>query len=71
MLKKHMFPLSKKGQVVKHKGKGSQQAPMPDRNQIAGLANGPQNTINDYAKATPMPQPVSPDLSDAGSDFGG
>lgn len=71
MLKKHMVPLSRAGQLVKHKGKGSQQAPMPDRTQINSLARGPMNTINDYAKASPMPQPVSPDMSDAGSDFGG
>ena len=42
-----------------HKGKGSQMAPMPDRGQIDKLARGP-STMNDYAKATPMPQSVNP-----------
>ena len=53
MLKKHMIagPRTKK---VAHKGKGSQMAPMPDRSQIASLARPGSQSINDYAKATPM-----------------
>jgi len=70
MLKKHMVPMGRHGQVVKHRGKGSQQAAMPDRDQINGLARGPMNSINDYAKATPMPTPVPTDTSDAGTDLG-
>ena len=60
MLKKHMTPLSKGGQKVSHRGKGSQVAGMPDRRQIASLSN-PGNTINNYAKASPMPQGVGTD----------
>lgn len=56
MFKKHMVPLSKGGQTVAHKGKGSQMAAMPDRAEINQLARGP-GTINDYAKASPAPQP--------------
>ena len=63
VLKKHFTPLTKRGSVTVHKGKGSLQAPMPDRNQVASLANGPMNSINDYGKATPMPQPdAMPDM---------
>ena len=58
MLKKHMTPLTKGGQMHAHKGKGSQMAPMPDRRQISGLAGPPGASINDYAKATPMAQPM-------------
>ena len=57
MLKKHMTPLSKGGQLIKHQGKGSQMASMPNRQQISGLATAPNASINDYAKATPMAQP--------------
>lgn len=60
MFKKDMTPLSKKGQLVKHNGKGAQAfAPRfanPMRNSNPG-----SDTINDYAKATPMAQPeISP-----------
>ena len=54
MFKKHMTPLARGGQTIVHKGKGSQQAGMPDRSQINGLATAPG--INNYAKATPMGQ---------------
>ena len=54
MLKKHMSPLSKGGQLVKHAGKGSSQASMPNRSQINALAQPPAQGINNYAKATPM-----------------
>lgn len=57
MLKKQMIAGPRTKKIV-NKGKGSQQAPMPDRGQIGQLARGPMNTINDYAKATPMAQPV-------------
>jgi hypothetical protein len=58
--KKQMTPLGKGGARTVHKGKGSQQAPMPDRGQIGQLARGPMTSINDYAKATPMAQPEAP-----------
>lgn len=57
MFQKHMVPLTKGGSVKAHKGKGSQMASMPDRGQITGLAKGPGQSLNDYAKATPMAQP--------------
>ncbi len=57
VFKKHLTPLTKGGQVTKHAGKGSQQAGMPDRKAISGLASGPGQSINDYSKATPMAQP--------------
>lgn len=57
MFAKNMTALTKGGSRKAHKGKGSQQAPMPDRAQIGQLARGPMSSINDYAKATPMAQP--------------
>lgn len=57
MFKKHMTPLTRGGQTIRHAGKGSQMAASPDRGQISGLAKGPNSSINDYAKATPLAQP--------------
>lgn len=56
--KKDLTPLSKGGQIIKHKGKGSQAAGMPDRHQIGQLATAPGASLNNYAKATPMAQPL-------------
>lgn len=60
MFAKNLTKLSNGGTRTSHKGKGSQQAPMPDRSQITQLSRGPMNTMNDYAKATPMAQPSDP-----------
>lgn len=59
MMKKHMVPLTPKGQTVVHQGKGSQMTGMPNRGAINSLAAGPGG-INNYAKATPMAQPQAP-----------
>jgi len=56
VFQKDLTPLGKGGAVKKHKGKGSSQAPMASRDQIKSLSRPPTNTMNDYAKATPMPQ---------------
>ncbi len=57
VFQKNLTPLTKKGTVTKHKGKGSQMADMPNRQVISGLARNPATqSINDYSKATPMPQ---------------
>jgi hypothetical protein len=66
MFKKHMTPLTKGGTLHKHKGKGSQMAPMPDRRQISQLAQPGQQSMNDYAKATPMAQPQPADPMEGG-----
>ena len=65
MLKKHMIagPKTKK---VSHRGKGSQMASMPDRSQIASLARPGAQSLNDYAKATPMAQSVPPTIPEEG-----
>lgn len=69
MFKKHMTPLSKGGQTVAHKGKGSQMAGMPDRKQITGMGS-PGATMNDYAKASPAPQPAPPMPGPASGSYG-
>jgi hypothetical protein len=54
ILKKHLTPLMGKprGQIDKHVGKGSTVRPLP------GAAGAPSiQTINDYAKATPLANP--------------
>lgn len=58
MFKKHMIAGPKTQKVI-HKGKGSQMAPTPDRSQIASLARPGTQSLNDYAKATPMAQSPS------------
>lgn len=58
MFKKHMTPLSPKGQTTVHQGKGSQAASMPNRQAITALAQAPGAGLNDFAKATPMAQPA-------------
>lgn len=56
VLKKHLTPFHKGGAIHKHNGnKGSEQAPMPNRSELTALQKPATNSINDYAKATPMP----------------
>jgi hypothetical protein len=59
-----------KGGITKHKGKGSQMADMPNRNAVSQLAAPTGNTMNNYAKATPLadsPSPQPGDMSGLGS----
>ena len=65
--KKDLTPLSKGGSVVKHKGKGSQMAGMPDRKQISNLGTAPGASMNNYAKATPMARPTPDSAPGIGS----
>lgn len=60
VLKKHLTPLSKKGQIVNHKGKGASDRPL-----VSGQAG-----LNDYTKATPMAQPQGPSDYDADDPMG-
>jgi hypothetical protein len=65
----HLTPLKKGGQVTKHHGKGSQMASMPNRGSLAKLGRNP--SINNYAKATPMPSgQVDPTGGSAGGGYG-
>lgn len=57
VFKKNLTPLTKGGTITKHEGKGSQQAPMPSRQDIKGL-EAPGAGMNNFAKATPMAQPA-------------
>jgi hypothetical protein len=63
MLKKHMTPLKKGGQLVKHKGKGEAAGPQATP---FGNSNPGSMSLQDYAKATPMAQPgaqpVAPEI---------
>jgi hypothetical protein len=56
-------------QKIKHAGKGSAVATMPNRKSITQVTHNPAATMNDYAKATPMaqPQPATPDGLGSGS----
>lgn len=61
--------------VHKHAGKGSSMAPLPDRNTLSRLQKPASQSLNDYAKATPMGNPSAgdaPAMPDGlGSGFGG
>jgi hypothetical protein len=71
MFKKQLTPLTKGGKVTKHTGKGSQQAPMPTRKDIDHLATPAGNSINDYAKATPMANGMPTPGDSSGGGYGG
>lgn len=64
--KQKLTPLKKGGEVKRHKGKGSEQAPMLDRGQMAKL---PQSPFSNYGKASPMP--MGPAMPPRGGGFGG
>lgn len=69
MFKKHMSPLGKGGQLVKHAGKGATEQTLPSRHALNDLTAGDpmRRTMNDYAKATPLASPTSdtPDINGA------
>lgn len=65
--KKDLTPLTKGGSVQKHAGKGSSIASMPNRNTLSQLSKPDGQSINDYAKASPMGQPQSPAVDGLGS----
>jgi hypothetical protein len=58
-LKKDLTPIGKGG-VTKHAGKGSAAAGMNARGTLAKLQQPGGNTINNYAKASPMPGGSTP-----------
>lgn len=64
--KKHLTPLSKKGSIAKHTGKGASEQVLPSRSALSSLTSGDPaaRTMNDYAKATPLANPAaaSPDI---------
>ncbi len=64
MLKKHMVPLRKGGQLVKNRGKGAVEQSLPSRGAMNTLTQGDpgQRTFNNYAKATPGPEASTPDI---------
>lgn len=65
VFKKDLTPLSKKGAIHKHTGKGASERPMlPSRSALNSVVTG--RSMNDYAKATPGPESGSPDIFDMG-----
>lgn len=67
VLKKHLTPLKKRGQIDVHKGKGAVEQTLPSRGALSTLTQGDpgQRTMNNYAKATPMgaPDMSTPDIN--------
>lgn len=71
MFKKHMTPLGKGGQLVKHAGKGASEQQLPSRSAMQTLTAGDPatRTMQDYAKVTPnmgAPGPAPDDSFGAG-----
>ena len=66
VFKKHLTPLSKRGQIDKFAGKGATEQTLPSRSALNTLTRGDpmRRTMNDYAKATPLANPdvESPDI---------
>ena len=55
MFKKHMTPMGKSGQLIKHAGKGASEQQLPSRSAMQTLTSGDPaaRTMQDYAKVTP------------------
>jgi hypothetical protein len=65
----HAAPGAKK---TVHQGKGSQQQPLSTHNNVSASGSAPKPgqpppTINNYAKASPMPGPTPPATTGLGS----
>lgn len=73
VFKKDLKPLTKGGDVTKHAGKGSKAAPMSARKSVTQSgALSPNAGVNNYAKATPMPQqPAAPTPGIGSGDWPG
>jgi hypothetical protein len=52
VLKKHLTPIGRSRQIVKHAGKGAVAQPLPGAAQ-----GGYASNMNDYSQATPMANP--------------
>ena len=68
--KKDLTPLTKKGSITVHKGKGATQERLPSRsavNTLSGPDSG-ERSMNNYAKETPSITEAS-DTPDGGSEF--
>ncbi len=67
MFKKHMTPIGIHRPGSLNNAPGKVTAPAPA---MAAARGGGSNTMNDYAKATPMAQPAPMPMDDGG-DLGG
>jgi len=61
--KKHLTKLTPKGSITNHVGKGASEEVLPSRSALNSLTQGDplQRTIGNYAKATPMGNPLYDD----------
>lgn len=50
--------------MTHHKGKGSQLEMLPHRSAVSKLVRGPQQTMNNYAKAAPNVVQSGPSVND-------
>ena len=64
--KRNLTPIGRGG-ITKHAGKGSAMAPIPNRGELAQLAKPAGQDLNNYAKATPMAQPMPASAGGLGS----
>jgi hypothetical protein len=61
-----------RGSIDKHVGKGASEEMLPSRGAMQSLTSGSplDRTMNDYAKKTPVPSPVSSAAMDADDSLG-
>ena len=76
MLKKHMSPIGKGGQLVKQAGKGASEQMLPSRSAMQTLTAGDPatRTMQDYSKVTPTigaPGPGSGPAPGGDGSYGG
>lgn len=71
VLKRDLTPLTKKGSIVKHGGKGASEEVLPSRHSLNTLTSGSplQRSMQNYAKQTPMIGGADPDATDTGSGW--
>jgi hypothetical protein len=62
--KKHLTPLTKRGNITVQKGKGDQSTGMPTRGQLTALSSAPGASMNNYAKVSPVSQPAGAPTAD-------
>lgn len=62
ILKTRLTPLTKRGKVATHRGKGATEEVLPDRHALSTLTKTDplQRTMNNYAKASPPSPKVAP-----------
>jgi len=73
VFKKDLTPLSRRGIVKNHRGKGAMEQMLPSRHALNTLTSGDpaDRSQQMYAKATPGPETATPSIMDFDTDNDG